>query len=244
MAILIPGCYFPPDFFDTVKKDELRCVFYHELGHLKCHDIAVSWLVAVLQIIHWFNPFVWYAFHRMRVDQEMACDAFVLSRINRVKPADYANTIVDLLERFIQNRQLPSLAGIIENKSQIRRRITMIMNFKKYTYKMTSISILILFVVGFVFFTSSSGFSGENDDGEVYVTPFNLSESDYDDVYNIDEVDSKPQIVQYVQPLYPFTAKEQQLNGKVVIRFIIDTEGQVCEPEVINPTFAIRGEKP
>ena len=66
---LKPRLLLPPDFLDTVKKDELQCVFYHELGHLKSHDIGISWLVAVLQVVYWFNPFVWYAFHNMRVDQ-------------------------------------------------------------------------------------------------------------------------------------------------------------------------------
>lgn len=125
-----PQLLLPKDFFITLDKDELNCVFLHELGHLKRHDIAVSWLVTVFQIIYWFNPLVWHAFHHLRADQEAACDAFVLSKIKQVRPTDYAQTIVNLLERFVQNRQLPSLAGIIENRSQIDRRITMILNLK------------------------------------------------------------------------------------------------------------------
>ncbi len=26
------------------------------------------------QVLHWFNPLVWYAFARMRIDRELACD--------------------------------------------------------------------------------------------------------------------------------------------------------------------------
>jgi tetratricopeptide (TPR) repeat protein len=152
-----PRLLLPAHFLETLQRDELRYVFLHELSHLKRHDIVVSWFVTVLQIIHWFNPFVWYAFYHLRVDQEAACDAYVLSRIKQVQPADYANTIVSLLERFIQNRQLPSLVGIIENRSQIRRRIAMIINFKEYTLQRKCASILMLFIIGLLFFTSSSG---------------------------------------------------------------------------------------
>jgi len=152
-----PRLLLPPHFLDTLQRDELRYVFLHELSHLKRHDIGVSWLVTVLQIVHWFNPFVWYAFHHLRVDQEAACDAYVLSRIKEIQPADYANTIVSLLERFIQNRQLPSLVGIIENKSQIRRRLAMIMNFKRYTLQTKCALILMLSIVGLIFLTGSSG---------------------------------------------------------------------------------------
>jgi hypothetical protein len=73
----------------------------------------------VLQVAHWFNPLVWVAFHTLRIDQEAACDAYILSRIKKVTPADYAHTIISLLESFCQNRGLPALAGIVENKSQM-----------------------------------------------------------------------------------------------------------------------------
>ncbi len=229
---LKPRLLLPHDFLDSLGKDELRCVFLHELVHLKNHDIFISWLMSVLQVIHWFNPLIWYAFHTMRVDQEVACDAYVLSRIGKVKPADYACAIVDILERFIQNRQLPSLAGIIENKSQIRRRIAMIMNFKRHTNKMTIFSILILFAVGLVFFTSSSGLSGENEAEEVFVTPFNLYEADQ--VYKLNEIDAPPQVMLAIPPAYPFKAKEEKITGKVVLQFIVDTQGWACEPEIIS----------
>ena len=227
---LKPRLLLPPDFLDTVKKDELQCVFYHELGHLKSHDIGISWLVNFLQVVYWFNPFVWYGFHYMRVDQEVACDAYVLSRISQVKPSDYANTIVGLLARFVQNRQLPSLAGIIENKSQIKRRIAMIMNFKKHTYRMTLVSVFILITVGFVFFTSARGFSSEDRESNADIN----SKTAYGDAKNLNEVDSPPQVVRAFPPSYPFAAKEQKLNGRVVLRFVVDIEGWACEPEVVS----------
>jgi beta-lactamase regulating signal transducer with metallopeptidase domain/tetratricopeptide (TPR) repeat protein len=152
-----PRLLLPPHFLDTLQRDELRYVFLHELSHLKRHDIVVSWLVTALQIVHWFNPFVWYAFHHLRVDQEAACDAYVLSRIKQIQPADYAKTIVSLLESFVQNRQLPSLVGIIEDRSQIRRRIAMIINFKSYAPQTKCALILMLFVVGLLFLTGSNG---------------------------------------------------------------------------------------
>jgi bla regulator protein BlaR1 len=150
-----PRLLLPSFIFDTLEKDDLRCIFLHELGHLKRHDMGISWLVTVLQVVHWFNPLVWFAFHNLRIDQEVACDAYLLSRIKKVTPADYAHTIISLLERFCQNRPLPALAGIIENKSPIRRRITMIMSFKTYTRKMTFAAVLMLIIIGFFFFLRS-----------------------------------------------------------------------------------------
>ena len=152
-----PQILLPAHFLDTLKKDDLYCIFLHELGHVKRHDIGVSWLAALFQVIYWFNPLVWYAFHQLRADQEEACDAYVLSKIKQARPTDYARTIVNLLERFVQNRQLPSLAGIIENKTQIDRRISMILDYKRITKKVTLVSVLMLFIVAGVFFSCSNG---------------------------------------------------------------------------------------
>ena len=155
-----PCLLMPPHFWGTLERDELRYVLLHELSHLKRHDIVVSLLVTVLQIVHWFNPFVWYAFHHLRIDQEAACDAYLLTRIKKVKPADYAFSIVSLLERFIQNRRLPSLVGIIENRSQIGRRIDIIMNYNRYTPQRKCASVIILLILGLFFLTGYSGRAG------------------------------------------------------------------------------------
>jgi len=174
---LRPKLLLPPGILETLDRDELRYIFLHELGHLKRHDIGVSWLTAILQSIHWFNPLVWYAFYYLRVDQETACDAHVLSRIGRHQTTRYAQAILSLLDRFCQNRQLPVLAGILENKSQIKRRIDMITKFRKDTRRTTLISTVLLFAAALVFFTTASGLSTDKDDKIhfVYKDAYDLS---------------------------------------------------------------------
>ena len=214
-----------------MQKDELRCVFLHELGHLKNHDIGVSWLVTILQAVHWFNPFVWYGFHLMRIDQEIACDTYVLSRIKQINPADYANTIVRLLDRFIQNRQLPSLAGIIENKSQIKRRIALIMNFKKYTYKKTVVSAFMFLAVGLIFFTSPNGLSSVNEQSKANITGNNAVTGH---PFTLAEIDQAPMILFSIIPKYPLSARNDKIEGKVVLKFVIDSRGYPREPKVVS----------
>ena len=69
----------PAGLLGRFSEPELRYVFLHELAHLKRHDIAAHWLTTLVQIVHWFNPFVWLAFNQMRADRELACDARVLA---------------------------------------------------------------------------------------------------------------------------------------------------------------------
>lgn len=156
-----PRLLLPEGVLERLDQDKLRYVFLHELAHLKRHDIAISWLVTVLQAIHWFNPFAWYAFYQMRIDQEIACDAYVLSQLERDQSTRYAHTLVGLLECFLENRQLPALAGILESKSRIRRRIITIVQNRQYSKTLSFSAVSLFLVIGFTFFTTAKGTSTE-----------------------------------------------------------------------------------
>jgi hypothetical protein len=87
--------------------------------------------MALLQVVHWFNPLMWFAFGRMRADRELACDRLVISTMGPDEPPEYGRTIVSLLESFSQAHYLPSVAGILEDTCQMERRIKMIADYKK-----------------------------------------------------------------------------------------------------------------
>lgn len=98
----------------------------------------------------------------------------------------------------------------------------MIMNFKRYTYKMTFISVLMLFVIGLVFFTSSSGLSSENEDS-LFVT-----------AYNLKEVDQLPRVIRVLLPSYPISAAEDGIEGRIVLRLVVGSDGVAHEAEVVE----------
>ena len=107
-------------------------MFLHELSHIKRRDILTGWLMTALQILHWFNPLVWLAFHRMRVDRELACDALALSYAKEEENQPYGRTIIKLLEGFGCSTWAPSMAGTVENKNQMKERISMIAKFRQH----------------------------------------------------------------------------------------------------------------
>ncbi|MHC4511144.1 MAG: M56 family metallopeptidase, partial [Planctomycetota bacterium] len=100
-----------------------------------------------LQVLHWFNPLIWLAFRRMRADRELACDALVLARTHSDEPKRYGRIIVNLLERFSRPRPLPGMAGIMETKSQLKRRIAMIAKFKKNSYQWSPIAVALIIIL-------------------------------------------------------------------------------------------------
>ena len=143
-----PRLLLPLEMLDTATREEMRYVFLHELAHLRRHDIYLGWLMSLLQVLHWFNPLVWFAFYRMRADRELACDALVLARTQKEESQEYGQAIVGLVRRFSRSRPLPAMAGIIESKSQLKRRITMIAQFKKNSYKWSPLPVLLIIAIG------------------------------------------------------------------------------------------------
>lgn len=152
-----PRLLLPKEMLEETSREELRYVFLHELAHLKRHDIYLGWLTSLLQILHWFNPLVWFAFYRIRADREVSCDAFVLSRSEREDSKEYGQAILGLLRHFSRERPIPALAGILENQSQLKRRITMIAQFQKKSYRWSPLAVLSIAVVTFVSLSFSLG---------------------------------------------------------------------------------------
>jgi beta-lactamase regulating signal transducer with metallopeptidase domain len=126
-----PQLLVPEGMAAAFSTRELNYIFLHELAHVKRWDMAVNWLMTGLQILHWFNPLIWAGFARMRAERELACDALVLSRVREVETEPYGHTIIKLLESFVCPPKVSGLVGILEEKEQMKRRITMIACFQR-----------------------------------------------------------------------------------------------------------------
>ena len=156
LGFVRPRLLIPKNITKKLSREELRYIFLHELAHVKRHDIALGWLTALLQVLHWFNPLVWLAFHRMRSSREAACDALVLSRMQGEEPHNYGLAIVSLLEHFSVPQALPGLAGILESKSQLKRRIAMITQFKHNSYRLSLTGISLIAFLGAISMTDAT----------------------------------------------------------------------------------------
>jgi len=78
-GIFRPKLLLPKPLVNRLNEENIRHIFSHELTHYKRNDILINWLAVAAQIVHWFNPLIWYAFAKMREDCELACDAASLS---------------------------------------------------------------------------------------------------------------------------------------------------------------------
>ena len=145
----------PRGLAEAFSADELRYVLLHELAHVKRRDLAMNWLMALLQALHWFNPCLWLAFARMRLDRELACDALALSCARDDETTRYGETIIRLLEGMARGAAMPGLVGVLESRDQIRERIRMIAAFKR-PGRWSAMAVLLMLGLGVVGLTDAS----------------------------------------------------------------------------------------
>lgn len=131
--VMRPYILLPLGLTASCKREDLRYILLHELAHWRRKDLYVNWLIALLQIIHWFNPLIWYAFYRMRQDRELACDATVLSVLHPDEYKRYGRSIIAFAELYSQHAYSYMTAGLASSKKNIKNRIFMIASYKRET---------------------------------------------------------------------------------------------------------------
>lgn len=86
-------------------------VMLHELSHVKRRDCLMQALAQLACAIYWFNPLVWIAAWRLRVERELACDDHVLEA--GAKASDYASQLVEIASSFgVANCGSPVAVGM------------------------------------------------------------------------------------------------------------------------------------
>jgi beta-lactamase regulating signal transducer with metallopeptidase domain len=108
--------------------DRIRIVLGHELAHIRRGDWLVQMAAVILRSAYWFNPLVWIACRRLRLESEQACDDAVLEM--GVEGSTYATELVDLARAARSQRQMFFPAAAIARPSSLERRVTAMLNVR------------------------------------------------------------------------------------------------------------------
>lgn len=126
--------------------DRRRLVLAHEMAHVKRNDALGQLLSQIVCSAYWFNPLVWYAVHRLRIERERACDDYVLG-LGGSAP-DYADHLVQIARDL--NNGLGLLAVSMAHPSQLKSRIAAILDSRmsrKHMTRFTTATLLTATVV-------------------------------------------------------------------------------------------------
>jgi len=125
-----------------------RVVLAHELAHVKRKDGLAQIFAQLVCSTYWFNPLVWFAAHRIRLERERACDDQVL-RLGTTA-SDYADHLIQIL-RGLRSQQTFSLAAVsMAQRSQLETRLVSILDSRTSRRKLSKTGLALLATVAAV----------------------------------------------------------------------------------------------
>jgi beta-lactamase regulating signal transducer with metallopeptidase domain/HEAT repeat protein len=126
-GIFQPRLLLPEPTLRQLDDSELRMIFLHEMAHVCRNDALLNYLLMAVQFLHWFNPLVWLALHRLRADRELVCDAMVIRHLRPEERIGYGKVLLRLVENFSNGPAVfDGAAPVIGAINEMKGRILMI----------------------------------------------------------------------------------------------------------------------
>ena len=155
-GVLTPHILLPKPLVSELDPADLKHILLHEMSHIRRRDVLAGGVTAIVGAVHWFNPLVWIVIRIFSTDRELLCDGAVLKTLGDVpkRRHAYGETLLRLLRRrSFSLRQSPGLVPFINNKKEIKKRITMIAKPTKKHWLSPLLACAALIAVALVTFT-------------------------------------------------------------------------------------------
>ena len=194
-----------------------RQVLAHEMAHVRRRDTLILLIGGLICALFWFQPLVWIAQRRMAVEAERACDDAVLS--NGEDPAGYASVLLEIARASVNRpTQLAMASGMeMAARQTLPERVRALLHNETRRKTMTRnqillgamLSLSLLIPLGSVSATSADGYQLLSAEGDLLP-------------------------IVKVAPVYPWQAKEDKLEGYVLVEFTVAPNGRVENAEVVQ----------
>ncbi|MGV3767790.1 MAG: M56 family metallopeptidase [Chitinophagaceae bacterium] len=144
-----PMILIPVSMVNQLSAEQMEAVILHELAHIKRNDYLLNILLAVMEGMLFFHPFVHLLGKEIRKDREFLCDDLVLQF--RYKPTLYAAALLQAEKnRLVLQQNRFQLAAIGEKDALMERiqRITGIPARKKNISFRPVVAVAIMLLFG------------------------------------------------------------------------------------------------
>jgi|GEM_PF-5326292 len=103
-----------------------KSVLMHEYAHVIRRDYAMFIVAQLVCALYWFNPLVSIARRNLLLEQERACDDYVLSK--GIQPQEYASHLLEVARIVRQKGTLLRFSVAAANRSTLKERLTAILD--------------------------------------------------------------------------------------------------------------------
>jgi beta-lactamase regulating signal transducer with metallopeptidase domain len=131
-GVVYPAVLLPPDSSEW-PESRRRFVLVHEIAHVKRFDALTQLIAQITVAMLWFDPFIWFAVSRMRVEREHACDDYVLRE--GTLPSLYAGELLEMVQSIgspNHDRAAPAFAALaMARRSEFEGRMLAILDTRQ-----------------------------------------------------------------------------------------------------------------
>ena len=191
IGVFKPKILITPEFLRQDDKTK-KYIIMHELTHYKRKDLLFNYALLSITVIHWFNPFVWIFFKKIRQDVELATDEMVLEKLQENEKKEYGMTLIKSLQIFQEEPYTAKILCVTDENKNMERRIKMVKlsnKFNKNKILIAIISLMVIIVGVILFFTQSNQYNSTKINDETPKYEFrtfkpsfkSTSDRDYDD---------------------------------------------------------------
>ena len=145
----------PADFEIRYAERDRLLMLAHERAHQQRGDAFVNSIAAAWLCVFWFNPLMYWALGRIRFDQELACDAQVVSRTDAGKKR-YADALLKAQLSYESAWRLP--AGCHwQSNHPLKERIAMLkLRSPAQSRRIAGIAFTLVLAASGMYFVSTS----------------------------------------------------------------------------------------
>jgi TonB family protein len=204
-------------------EDRLAITHHEEVHSTQLHSLDII-IYEISKVLLWWNPILWMGLNAVKSNHE-----FIADKLASAKADKYSSVLVAQLLGV----NCSVLANNFKSKPLIKKRIMMMKTKKSNHLSVFKYALVIPFAALAIVATTNK---------ELVAKPITIVAKHTDDkVYIL--VDVMPEFKGGTEALmkylgnnvkYPKEAKENKIEGKVLIGFIIDTKGNIKEVNIIK----------
>ena len=212
-------------------------ILLHEQAHIACkHSWDVVWL-SLVEVLQWFNPFVWMLSKEMQDLHEYEADLCVLRK--GINARDYQLLII---KKAVGSGSYTFANSF--NHSSLKKRITMMIKEKSNPWARAKYLYLLPVAAICMIACTQSPKSADKAEPEVKFTQVEVEEeakvTEQTIFQVVEEMPEFPggmgECMKWLGKniKYPTIAQENGVQGRVIVQFVVTKEGNIEEPVVAN----------
>lgn len=188
---------------------ENQSILCHELIHVRRKDWLIHAAEECIRAAFWFHPLVWWAISKIQVAREEVVDREVVAIT--AEPSHYLQTLLEIAAAKSGLELAP--APLFLRSRHLRQRVASLLKEVHMSKKQLSLS-----TAGFCLAILTTGWLA------VHAFPLQAAPQDAGGL----------SAAHKVQPQYPAEAKQNHVEGDVVIRIQVDQHGLVSDAHVLS----------